>query len=52
MLVYFITQKISHSVDIVGDKHLTANCQFYKVKVELLSRLLQDSTHALSHWTA
>ena len=44
----FYNTKISHhSVDVVGD-NLTANCQSYKLKVELL----QCSTHTLTHWTA
>jgi len=56
---YFITQKFSrHSVDVEGDKHnnITSSIgNFTKVKVELvelLSRLLQCSTHSLTHWTA
>jgi len=42
----------NHSVYVVGDEHLTANCQSYKVQVELLSGLLQCSTYFLTRWTA
>ena len=50
MRVSFRTQKIflRHSVD----KHLATICPFYKVTLQLLSKLLQCSTHLMDRLTS
>ena len=41
-------KSLRHSVD----KHLATICPFYKLKVQLLSKLLQCSTHQWTAWPA